>query len=133
MRPGLHRGVFAELEVRVAPEMCPHFDGALVHPVYATWTLVYHMELAGRKLLAPHLEQDEEAVGAHISVDHRGMATLGSIVRVRAEVEQCTPRRLTSLMSAYCGPRLLATGTFVQIIMPKHRLEAMIQRHRGET
>lgn len=132
VRPGLDRGVFAELDVRVAPEMCPHFDGALVHPVYATWTLVYHMELTGRKLLAPHLEEHEEAVGAHISVDHRGMAALGSIVRIRAQVEQCTPHRLTTLMSAHCGARLLATGRFVQVIMPRHRLEALIQRHRDE-
>lgn len=132
MRPGLEPGVFAEMEVRVAPEMCPHFDGALLHPLYATWTLVYHMELIGRKLLAPHLEEDEEAVGAQISVEHRSMATLGSIVRVRAEVEQCTPRRLTTMMSACCGPRLLATGKFVQVIIPRHRLESLIQRYSQE-
>ncbi len=133
MRPGLEPGVFAEMEVLVAPEMCPHFDGALVHPLYATWTLVYHMEVTGRKLLAPHLEEDEEAVGAHISVDHRSMATLGSIVRIRAEVEQCTPHRLTTTMSAHCGPRLLATGRFVQVIMPRRRLETLIQRHSPQT
>jgi hypothetical protein len=47
MKSGLDPGVFAEMRVVVTPDMCPHFDGVLVHPVYATWTLVHHMEIVG--------------------------------------------------------------------------------------
>lgn len=119
-----------EIQFVVTPEMCPHFDGVLVHPVLATWTVVHQMEIVGRKLLVPFLEDHEEGVGAHISVDHVSPAHIGSTVVVRAEVESCTHHRLTTAMSARCGGRTLATGTFVQVIMPKSKLAGIIERHR---
>jgi hypothetical protein len=33
-------------------------------------------------------------------------------------------------MSASCAGRVLATGLFVQVIMPKTRLQAILDRHR---
>jgi predicted thioesterase len=132
MKSGLDPGVFAEMRVVVTPDMCPHFDGVLVHPVYATWTLVHHMEIVGRKLLVPYLEQHEEGVGAHVSVDHISPAYVGSSVTVRAAVDSCTHHRLTARMSAHCGERELARGVFVQVIMPKSRLKAIIERHRPQ-
>jgi predicted thioesterase len=131
MTPGLDPGNFAEVEFTVTPEMCPHFDGVLVHPVVATWTLVHRMEVAGRKLLAPHLGPDEEGIGAHISIDHRWPAPVGARVVVRAEVESCTARRLVCITSARCGTRELARGRFVQVILPKTRLQSMLDRHRS--
>ena len=130
MKSGLEPGLAAEIEVVVTPEMCPHFEGVLVHPIYATWTLVHHMEIVGRKLLVPFLEDHEEGVGAHISLDHVSPAHIGSTVVVRARVESCTHHRLTTAMSARCGKRTLATGTFVQVILPKSKLAAIIERHR---
>lgn len=130
MKPGLEPGKFAEWTVHVTPAMCPHFDGVLVHPIYATWTLVHHMELTGRKLLAPYLEDHEEAVGAHISVDHRSPAFIGSDLVIRAEAETVGRHKLTCKMSARCGSRTLASGLFVQIIMSKKRLQSIIDRHK---
>jgi predicted thioesterase len=130
MKHGLE-GKSAELEVLVTPEMCPHFDGALVHPVYATWTMVNHMEVAGRKLILPYLEPDEEAVGAHIRVDHRSPATIGARVIVTAVTESATPHRLTCRTVARCGERIIGEGVFVQVVMPKERLQGLLDRHRG--
>lgn len=110
--------------------MCPHFDGQLVHPVLATWYVVHHMELAGRKLLEPYLEAHEEGVGAHIRVDHRSPAPIGSRVTVVAEASECRPHRLKCLVRALCGERVVAEGEFVQVILPKERLRAIIERHR---
>lgn len=132
MKPGLTPGRSAELTIRVTREMCPHFDGVLVHPVYATWTLVHHFELTGRRLLAPHLEAEQEAVGAHISVDHKSPAPIGSTVTIRAEIESFENNRLVCRMSASCGPRLLATGSFVQVILSKQRLRSLIERYQPE-
>lgn len=129
MKPGLDPGKSFELQVVVTRAMCPHFDGVLHHPVCATWTLVEHMEVAGRKLLQPHLDDDEEGVGAHISVDHRAPAPIGATVRVRAEVISCTHRRLTTLMTAWCGGRVIAEGRFVQVILPKAKLAALFREN----
>ncbi len=130
MLDGLTPGTAFVLEFEVAESMCPHFDGALVHPVCATWTLCHQMEVAGRKLLAPYLEPQEEAVGAHISIDHRAPAVIGSCVRVRAETVHATHRRLEASVTAHAGDRLLATGRFVQIVLSKEMLAAILD-HLG--
>lgn len=132
MKPGLVPGASAQVSVTVTAAMCPHFHGTLVHPVLATWYVVHHMEVAGRMLLEPFLEPGEEAVGAHISVDHRSPAPIGSRVVVTAEAVECRPHRLTCAVRAASGDRLIATGRFVQILMPAARLEALIDRHRPQ-
>lgn len=130
MKPGLDPGVAHETQVVVTAEMCPHFDGAMLHPVLATWTLVHQFEVAGRKLLEPHLEQHEEGIGAHISVDHESPAWLGSLVRFRAEVESCEAHRLTTRMTAFVGERQIASGRMVQAILPRTKLAAIFEKHR---
>lgn len=130
MLKNLAAGAAFELEFEVAESMCPHFDGTLVHPVCATWTICHHMEVAGRKLLAPHLEPHEEAVGAHISIDHRAPAVIGSRVVVRAVATDVTHRRLEASVSAHAEGRLLANGRFVQIILSRERLAAILE-HLG--
>ncbi len=132
MKQGLEPGMFSEATWEVTPEMCPHFDGMLVHPLYATWTMVHHMEIVGRKLIAPFLDEHKEAVGAHISVDHKSPATIGSTIAVRAEVTSLTPHRLTCRTFARCGDRLIGQGEFVQVVMPKSRLEALLAKHAPE-
>lgn len=132
MRPGLAPGLKIDLSVTVTPEMCPHFNGRLHHPVCATWTLVNHMEIAGRRLLEPFLDGDEEAVGAHVSVDHRAPAPIGATLTVIAEVESTSDSRLVTKMSAWCGPRLLATGKFVQVVLKKERLAAILDQARRQ-
>lgn len=132
MKPGLIPGKFEEFTILVTPEMTPHFDGRLVHPVYATWWLVQHMELAGRRVLVPHLEHDEEGVGGGISVEHRGPALVGTRVTIRATVESCERDRLVCATTAHAGKRLLAFGTFLQVIMPKAKLEALLRRSSGD-
>lgn len=133
MRPGLVAGLKVELSVTVTPDMCPHFDGRLHHPVCATWTLVNHMEVAGRRLLEPFLEDHEEGVGAHISIDHRSPAPIGATITVCAEVESSAHNRLVTKMSVLCGERLLATGKFVQVILEKSRLAAILAQARRQS
>lgn len=132
MKPELVPGRYSERQFVVAREHCPHFDGLLRHPVCATWTLVHEMEVAGRKLLEPFLEDDEDGIGAHISIDHRSPAAIGASVVVRAEATVVTRRKLVTRMSAVCGERLLAEGTFVQIILAKARLREVFAQHGAQ-
>jgi len=129
MKPGLTIGLTAETLVCVTADMCPHFEGVLVHPVYATWIMVRDMEVTGRKLLAPYLEPHEEGVGAHIRVDHRSPATIGARVLIRAEATAVTAHKLTCRMTATCDNRLVGQGEFVQVLLSKTRLEALLATH----
>lgn len=133
MRPGLEVGSWHETSFEVEQSMCPHFDGVLVHPVCATWTLVHQMEVAGRKLLVDFLEPHEEGVGAHLTIDHRLSAPIGARVRVRAEATAVRQNRLGCHMTACCGDVLIAEGRFVQVVLPRERLAALFRRNRPDT
>ncbi len=131
MKPGFNPGIVREVTVTVTAEMCPTFDGVLVHPCYSTWSLVHHMELAARKVLVDFLEPHEEGIGSHVSVDHLAACRLGKTVRVRAELLSVSGDhhpRVTCVVSAFDGDRLLARGRQVQVVMKKDRLAKLIER-----
>ena len=70
MKNSMKVGLKETITVEVTEEMLARFDGELVHPTYSTVALVYHMELVSRKLLLPHLEENEEGMGAAVSLKH---------------------------------------------------------------
>ena len=57
MKPSLLVGNTAEVTARITEDMCPAFNGVVVHPVCSTWSMAHQMELAARMVLAPHLEE----------------------------------------------------------------------------
>ena len=128
MKPGFELGITREVVVEVTEDMCPAFDGVIVHRCYSTWSVVHHMELAARKVLVDYLEPNEEGIGVHISVDHIAPCRVGKTVTVRAELTQFDKNRVTCRVAAYDGDRLLANGTQIQVVMDKRRLQRSIER-----
>ncbi|MHC5004046.1 MAG: thioesterase family protein [Planctomycetota bacterium] len=132
MKSALQVGNTAEVVVTVTEDMCPAFDDVVVHRVYSTWSLAHHMELAARKVLAPHLDEHEEGIGSHLSIDHLAPTPLGHRVRVVARAVELAPTRLVCAVEAHHvrteGDRLVARGTQVQRILPKSKLSALIER-----
>jgi predicted thioesterase len=133
MKPSLAVGATADVTVTVTEDMCPAFDGIVVHRVYATWSMAHHMEIAARMLLVPHLEPHEEGIGAHLSIDHVAPAPLGHRVRVVAEATEVEATTLVCAVSAYHlrpdgRETLIGRGRQVQRILPRATLEARIRR-----
>jgi fluoroacetyl-CoA thioesterase len=128
MKPSLKVGNAAEVTITVTQDMCPAFDGVVVHRVYSTWSMAHHMELAARKVLAPHLEDHEEGIGSHLSIDHVAPAPLGRTIRVVATAVELAPTSLVCDVIAYDGPRVIGRGRQVQRILPKSKLIALIER-----
>lgn len=128
MKPGLAPGVSTEFEVVVTPDMCPDYDGEIVHPVYSTWSLIHHMEMAGRKIILPFLDATEEAVGTEVSAHHSAPAKVGRTVRIVAEIESVRGNKVRCSMTAYAGPRVLGHGHTVQAILKKERLQELFER-----
>ncbi len=122
MKPGFAPGIVREITEKVTEEMCPAFGGVIIHRCYSTWSAVHHMEIAARDVLADFLDPDEEALGAHISVDHVAPCLVGRAVRVRAELVEVHRRRVVCHVSAHEGDRLLAEGKHVQVVMKKETL-----------
>lgn len=131
MKPGLAVGATSQVCFKVTSEMCPAFDGHVVHRVCSTWSIVHYMELAGRRVLLPHLEEDEEGVGSHVTCDHLGPAPVGAEVRVTATATKVSERELVCECVAYRGDKRIATGTTVQRIFPKAVLERILNRGGG--
>ena len=108
MQPGLKVGNTAEIQVEVTEDMCPAFDGIIVHRVYSTWSMAHHMELAARKVLAPHLDDHEEGIGSHLSIDHLAPCPVGGTVRVHAEAihfrVQTHVHRKALVLACFCFP-----------------------------
>ena len=112
----------------VTEDMCPAFDGIVVHKVYSTWSMAYHMELAARKVLAPHLDDHEEGIGSHLSIEHLSPTPLGHTVRVVAKAVEVDARTVICELHAYDGERLVGRGKQTQRILPKKKLESLIKR-----
>ncbi|MFQ5493913.1 MAG: thioesterase family protein [Phycisphaerae bacterium] len=128
MKPGFEPGIVREISVVVTEEMCPAFDGVIVHRVYSTWSVAHHFELAARKVLVGFLEEDEEGIGSHVSVDHLAPCGIGSAVRVRATLTEVRHGRVVCEVAAYEGQRLLARGRQIQVVMKKTELQRRLEQ-----
>jgi len=132
MKSSLKVGNSAEHTIIVTEDMCPAFDGIVVHRVYSTWSMAHHMEIAARMVLAPHLEEHEEGIGSHLSIDHLGPTPLGHQVRLVAEAIELGPTTLVCDVFAYHvregDDKLVGRGRQVQRVLPKDKLRALIAR-----
>ena len=128
MKTSLQVGQAADVTITVTEDMCPAFDEIVVHRVYSTWSMAHHMELAARKVLAPHLEEDEEGIGSHLSIDHLAPAPVGHDVRVHAEAIEVDDEGVVCEVTAWDGDRLLGRGRQVQRVLPKTVLQRIIDR-----
>jgi len=133
MKDGLAIGNTAEVRVTVTEDTCPAFDDVIVHRVYSTWSMAHHVELAARKVLAPHLEDHEEGIGAHLSIDHVAPTPLGHEVRIVAEAVELDDTTLVCDATAYHvkpegGETIVGRARQVQRILPKKTLKSLIER-----
>jgi len=131
MKQGLSPGHQATLTVHVTEDMAAAFGGQMVHPVLSTVSMVYFMEWAGRKVILPFLEEHEEGVGASINVKHRAPAPIGKKVTFVATAKEVTPTKVVCDVIAEHDKAIVGEAEFVQVILPKERMHANIERMKG--
>lgn len=128
MKPGLQPGATAELEVTVEDSMVARFDSlGLVHPVYATWAMVRHMEEASRKLILPYLGPDEDAVGWLVEVVHLAPTPLGMRVVVRAILDRLEEHRVYTRVEAFNERTKVGEGRHVQALVRRGWLASVLR------
>jgi len=131
-------GYQAIFETVVTDEMTVDFehpdDPALgkLHPVYATYWMAKHMELAGRKIILPFLEEGDEGIGSKVSVDHKASALPGMKVRIVAEHTHTKGNRIYARCVAWneLGD-LIGEGETEQVILPKAKLLHILDKLRA--
>ncbi|MEW9501529.1 thioesterase family protein [Jeotgalibacillus marinus] len=125
MKPGLKIGYEEKLVITVSSDMFARFDNSVVHPLYSTVSLVYHMEWVSRNIIHPYLEEDEEGMGVEVEVKHISAANEGSMVEFHAKVTTYTEKAVITSIEVYSSEKLVATGTVKQAILPKKIIEKM--------
>ncbi len=115
------------MTVTVTEDMLARFEElGLVHPVYATWFMVKHMELASRKVVLPFLEPHEEAVGYSVSVTHIAPTPAGATVTARARLVGIDGSQIVCAVSAHNGVTTIGQGTTIQMLVPADTLRARL-------
>ncbi|RSD21123.1 thioesterase family protein [Mesobacillus subterraneus] len=126
MRDGLKAGHTASIDVIVTPDMFARFEGKLVHPVYSTVSMVYHMEWVSRQIILPYLEDHEEGMGGAVTVKHIAPCIEGAEVKVTATVTDLQGNTvITNVRAESCG-RLIGVGEVKQVILPKTKITELL-------
>lgn len=118
------RGVF---ECTVTADMCATLDGTPIHPVYSSFWLAYHAEVAARRAIEEFFDAGENAVGGEISIRHEAMCAVGDRVRVEAIVTEVRDRFIRCSIEAFSSSRRIATGHQVQIVLKQERVDELVR------
>ena len=126
MNAGFQAGLSGKSETVVTEEMLSRLDGAQVFPVISTAGIAALMEEASRRLIAPHLDAGEEALGVELSIEH--LATCGAGKRLTTTVELVEHRHHKARLNlaVFDGDRLIATGVHTHHVVPTETLEAAL-------
>ncbi len=130
MRP-IPPGTAAEVRVVVDETMLAAFEGRVVHPVYGTAAMVAHLELAGRTIILPYLEEGEEGVGYAIAVTHLAPTLPGMTVTARATFRETRGRLVVCDVAAYNAWGTIGEGSFTQAIVRRASLDARLAELRA--
>jgi fluoroacetyl-CoA thioesterase len=134
MKSHLKRGLKVELPVVVSSWMKPKLEGLVRHPLYATWAMVYHMETASRMLLAPYLEDKEEAVGGGVLVKHLHPVGMNAHIRIVATLVRVSGKKIYTRLEVIHKNRKIGEGSTVQVVMSRSRFAKILRetRQRGK-
>lgn len=91
--------------------------------VYGTPMMIYLMELAAAKAIAPYLPPGWVSVGAEVSVKHLAATPVGFTVTARAEVLAWDGKTVTFSVEARDGVELIGEGRHVRAPIDRERFD----------
>lgn len=131
MKPGLKPGMASTVSTTVAENMVARLGGQQIHPVLATAQMIEWMEWAGRRLILPYLEEDEDAVGYAVDIVHLAPTLVGEIFSATATFREQSGTRIVADVIAENARGVIGKGTFVQVLLAKEVLEGRIRTLRA--
>jgi len=127
MKQGLAVGREESIEIIVTEDMFASFEGQVVHPVYSTVAMTYHMEWVSRKIILPFLEDHEEGMGASIQLKHLAASPLGSTVTITAILVELRANRVVTSVTVENNLGLIGKGEVMQVILPKEKISEKLK------
>lgn len=122
MKQGMEVGMAETIDIVVTEDMLAAFEGEVVHPVYSTVSMTYHMEWVSRKIILPFLETDEEGMGASVQLKHLAPSPLGSKVTLTAVLVELKNNVVITEVTAHNHVGIIGQGIVKQIILPKETI-----------
>jgi predicted thioesterase len=99
--------------------------------VYATPYMVRDIEETSRLLVQEHLDDGEETVGAHVSVDHLGASLLGMISTVTSKITEVDGQRVTLEVQVHDGMDLVGKAKHVRFVIDRDRQKVRLEKKRA--
>lgn len=127
MKTTIQIGNTASVSFSVIEEFQAKFDGRVIHPVCSTWDMAHQFEIAARKALEDHLEDNEQGIGSFLSIDHVKPAPIGAEVKVVATITELDETTVVCEISATVHGTECATGKQVQRVLPSLTITRLIE------
>src|SRR5438552_775736 len=94
--------------------------------VYGTPLMIYLMELASARAIAPFLPPGSVSVGTEVNVKHLAATPLGLTVTATATVTAVAGRLVSFAVRAHDGVELIGEGTHVRAVVDVERFNARV-------
>jgi predicted thioesterase len=131
MKSTLKAGLASTKRVTVDESRCIGFMGK-EGMVYATPRMVLDVEYACRDLLLEHLDEGEDSVGAHVSIDHLAATPLGLEVTIDVKIVDIEKRRVTFEFSVRDPVEECGRGKHVRFVVDKAKSFERIKAKRAK-
>ena len=102
------------------------FGSGVVHPVCSTFTLGREMEWSSRVFILEMIEDDEEAVGISLRIDHQSPAMVGEVLDITAILDKVIDHKVLCRIEVRVKNRLIATGETGQKILKKTKIASLL-------
>ena len=131
MKSTLKVGLASTNRVTVDEGRCIGFMGK-EGMVYATPRMVSDVEYVCRDFLLEHLDEGEDSVGAHVSIDHLAATPLGLEVTIDVRIVDIEKRRVTFEVSVRDPVEECGRGRHVRFVVDKAKSFERIKAKRAK-
>jgi predicted thioesterase len=120
MNPSLKPGLASTVRYEVDDSRVMSFMGSELG-TYSTPNMLRDIERTCRTLALEHLDQDEDSVGAHVTLDHLGPTLKGMWVEVAAKIVEVDGRRITFEVRVRDAIQEVGKARHVRFVVDKSR------------
>lgn len=126
-------GLVSEIVHRVDDEDTAATYGSGLVPVLSTPHLIALMEGASQAAIAPHLSEEQTAVGVHVDMKHLAATPVGMEIRVRAELVAVDGRRLSFRVEAWDAAEKIGEADHQRFVIETERfLRRMAEKQEDD-
>ena len=131
MKTSLKPGLTTKREVTVDQERCIGFMGK-EGAVYATPRMVSDVEYTCRDFLLQHLDEGEDSVGTHVSIDHLAATPMGLKATVEIRIAELDRRKVTFEFTVHDPVEQCGRGKHVRFVVEKAKSAERIAAKRAK-